>query len=119
MMPVKPFVFRGEDGIDHMRWHFVESQLAAETLGDARFPQRNSIPIKERDALDGRAQERRRNRHKLQAEVRGDQQQRGRGEQRDYFPSHMTRQRGQLWGAQAGSLRSPSKTDAFTAMTAQ
>src|ERR1700716_85065 len=48
---------------------------AAETLGHARFPQRNSIPIEKHNALDRRAQERRWNRDKLQAEVRGDQQQ--------------------------------------------
>ena len=69
---VKALVLRGEDDIDDVWRHFFERQLATETLGHARFAQRNSIAVEKRDALDRRAQKRRRNRDKFQADLRGD-----------------------------------------------
>ena len=72
VMPEKAFVLRGEHRIDHVPRHFFESQLAAETLRDARFAQRNSISIEQRNALHRWPQQRRRERHKAKAEMSRD-----------------------------------------------
>src|SRR5205807_10010851 len=55
---VKALVLRGEQRIDDVRRHFFESQLVTETLGHARFPQRNSVAIQKRDALNGPTEKR-------------------------------------------------------------
>ena len=69
MMPEKAFVLRGEDRLDHVPRHFVQSQLPAETLLHARFAQRNSISIEQRDALHRRAEQGRRNRDEAKTQI--------------------------------------------------
>ncbi len=89
-MPEEAFVLRGEDRIDHVPRHFVQSQLAAEALRDARFAQRDSVSIEQRNALHRRTQQRRRERHKVKANFQRNYQYRQRQENRQRLCSRFS-----------------------------
>ena len=72
VMAIEAFVLRREDGVDDMTRDVLESEFAAESLRHARFAQRNAGAVQQRDALQRRTQQRRRNWNQLQSEMARD-----------------------------------------------
>ena len=57
-MAVEALVFRCQDRVDHARRDLIYRQLAAETLVDACFAERDAVAIEKLNALHQRAQKR-------------------------------------------------------------